>query len=388
MQNYNQKLHSLTSLRFLAAFLIILSHLDGLFGFPPSFSKSYPFHYSVSFFFILSGFILAYSYPQLDSSSAQKKFLIARLARIWPVHSLLFFIVCLLSGAGLMENEGETLSSFLNLFLMQAWVPSASTFFSYNAPSWSLSVEFFFYLCFPWLIHQLHKTWLFKGMAIFSCPFLMIIFCAYFQLPNYSLTYLGITNYGFLYIHPLIRLPEFFIGILGAFFLQKYKWLANFNLKKATFIESLALSLVALNLYFYSFIKQAFLRLIPFSLAHEAEIWLSSTGILTCFSFLFVILVFSLQQGLISKLLSFRLMVVLGEMSFSMYLIHQVLNRFYSYSIGDFEKISNKLKFGGYLSILLFFSYLLWKYIEHPLRNWLVKTSSYSSIKFNFNPKD
>jgi peptidoglycan/LPS O-acetylase OafA/YrhL len=373
MKSKRQKLNALTSLRFVAAALIVFSHFDGLFGFPASFSRSFYFHHGVSFFFILSGFILTYAYPSLNNWQEVKKFLITRMARIWPMHCLLFSIVGLLSLGGLIDNLGRVPSALVNILLVHGWVPSVNSFFSYNSPSWSISIEFFFYLCFPLLIHQLSTSWIGKALIIFSLPIPLLFICAYFQLPDYSPTYSGITNYGLLYINPLMRLPEFFIGILGAFLWENCKnSIENYH-RAGTALELSALTLLSLNISFYSTLQQWMASYVPQAIAHEFEIWIHATGILSCLSFLFIILVFTHQKGLISKFFSLPFSVLLGEISFSMYLIHQIFNRVYLSYASLFAGMPNQSKFVIYWILLLACSYFTWKFIEYPLRNLIVK---------------
>jgi peptidoglycan/LPS O-acetylase OafA/YrhL len=87
------KFDALTGLRFLAASLILVHHSTVLRIPIPLWS----FGHGVSLFFVLSGFILAYIYPRLDSGAEAKRFLILRVARIWPAHAatLLLTVVAL-----------------------------------------------------------------------------------------------------------------------------------------------------------------------------------------------------------------------------------------------------------------------------------------------------
>ena len=107
---------------------------------------------SVSFFFILSGFILFHTYHSaIESGSfSRKKFWSARFARVFPVY---VFALCLMAPlmfvacrAGIIPWSDAGRTSLLNLFLLQSWyIPDA---LSWNAPGWSLSVEAFFIVPF------------------------------------------------------------------------------------------------------------------------------------------------------------------------------------------------------------------------------------------------
>ena len=76
-----QKLDALTSLRFFAAAMIVLVHSNPVFG-AMGLAESLPLDQGVSFFFVLSGFILAYNYPVLVGEADILAFLKARIARI------------------------------------------------------------------------------------------------------------------------------------------------------------------------------------------------------------------------------------------------------------------------------------------------------------------
>ena len=109
----------------------------------------------VSLFFILSGFVLAWSY---NKNAGAKSFYLRRFARVYPLH---FFFYCvalmglLLFGVSNSAGDLNPLSALLNLVLLQAWVPSWEVIFSNNAVSWSLSCEAFFYLMTPFVLNRL-----------------------------------------------------------------------------------------------------------------------------------------------------------------------------------------------------------------------------------------
>src|SRR5947209_17256968 len=93
----NAPLPALTGLRFLAAVCILVHHSLGSFGFPNSFSFGPGLVGAVTFFFVLSGFILAYNHPDVSAPGDWKRFWLARWARIWPAHVavLIALVACL-----------------------------------------------------------------------------------------------------------------------------------------------------------------------------------------------------------------------------------------------------------------------------------------------------
>ena len=116
---------------------------------------------STSFFFLLSGFILAYLYWGEDGRlvSTRRQFWLRRAARIYPIH----WIVLLITLPGLISfkiGQGMPLSSLVpsaaaTVTLMQAWVPSWVPMWSW--PTWTISVLMFLYLIMPWLMKTLSR---------------------------------------------------------------------------------------------------------------------------------------------------------------------------------------------------------------------------------------
>jgi peptidoglycan/LPS O-acetylase OafA/YrhL len=150
--------HSLTALRGLAAWWVVLFHFDTyLLPYLPSWafylvSKGY---LAVDLFFCLSGFVIFFNYGNLNVSSAReiRVFYLKRFAKIYPLH---FFTICLyallvgmllLSHHGIPEQRFSGQGLLMNLFLVQDW--GGAQDLTWNVPSWSISAEFAAYLLFP-----------------------------------------------------------------------------------------------------------------------------------------------------------------------------------------------------------------------------------------------
>lgn len=150
----------LDALRFLAACLIVVFHYE-IFALKNDAGAGRHFggfDAAVDFFFILSGFVIAYSSAdQVSTLTSYAGFLRRRLARIYPLHLLTLAAALAMSkAAGLagvpLGDAGRYAVEKLpaNLFLVQAWgVHERLTF---NIVSWSISVEWFLYLVFPLLL--------------------------------------------------------------------------------------------------------------------------------------------------------------------------------------------------------------------------------------------
>ncbi|MFY9746538.1 MAG: acyltransferase, partial [Acidobacteriaceae bacterium] len=149
-----ERLPALTGLRAFAALNIVFFHFSNpkWFGpFAPVVDNGFT---SVSFFLLLSGFVLAYNY----SDKAQhgqlraRNFWVARLSRLYPI-----YLFALLISVGMLMDEWHARSHaqftwgvVLTPVLLQGWSPSLSTF--WNTPAWTMCTEAFFYLIFPLVI--------------------------------------------------------------------------------------------------------------------------------------------------------------------------------------------------------------------------------------------
>ena len=106
-----------------------------------------------------------------------------------------------------------------------------------NGVSWSLSTEFFFYLCFPWLIYRLAASWPFKLSLVAGLTCAIVVLANYYQLPS-GHQYSGVGSYALLYISPLSRLFEFVCGIVACTYYKSEKEkTAKLTLAGATLLE-------------------------------------------------------------------------------------------------------------------------------------------------------
>ena len=364
-------LKPLTTFRFFAALLVFLSHF--------SFFKEYDYlnwiyvrifeegYLGVTFFFVLSGFILTYNYHNKFNMLDQQgllKFFIARLARIYPLHLLTFFLaIPLLYKAFLESTVNTSVKAILNLLLLQGYVPIDSVYFSFNTVSWSLSNEIFFYVCLPFIIFILNRIRLksnklisvLAGVWLFSISFV-------FTFRDIEL------NHWLFYIFPLFRLSDFLIGVfLALLFLNPpVQRKANQSIMYYTLMEFIAIFSLIIAIYYFPYVHQS----LRYSVYYISFISL-------------IIYIFAFQKGLISKLLSNKLLLFLGEISFSFYMLHYLVIR-YSLHLQIINSSPIILAvFSFTVSILA--SVLVYTYYEVPLRN-KIKKSYY--LSFPFKHKD
>ncbi|MFF1544290.1 acyltransferase family protein [Streptomyces sp. NPDC058291] len=144
------RLPSLTGLRFWAALLVVLYHLSRQVGTVPGVSDAVWYGRSgVTFFFVLSGAVLAWTYD--GSGVAVRVFLWRRFARIWPM--LAVSVAASVAVWRLLMDQAVSLKAVAaTLLLVHAWFPQPVIFKGGNPAAWSLSDEGWFYLIFPVLL--------------------------------------------------------------------------------------------------------------------------------------------------------------------------------------------------------------------------------------------
>lgn len=307
---------ALTSLRFFAAFAIVLFHAWALHWLSPGFfGQACPWH-AVSFFFILSGFILQYNYRDVVDVLGPARLIGLRIARIWPLHVAAILCVALLLPVD-FEWAFHNLSPrmFVSaLVLLQSWDPHPLSYFAINSPAWSLSDELFFYACFPWLCVAARR---FPATLVgATLSGLALYLFAASLIPESHRVMPGLYA-----VFPIVRLPEF---VLGMVLCEVGRGIACFRGKTLlwTGLEAAALTFAAtLNMFV--------LTVHAWLVGHGWEglaAYYAEAG--TVPAFLLLILVFSMNSGLLSRLLSVSALVYLGEISFAVYMLHQPIERF------------------------------------------------------------
>lgn len=175
------RLPSLTGVRFIAAGLVFAFHAAFAYPFAaegPREKSQFLFaqggNAGVSFFFMLSGFVLAWAVRAGDTAP---KFWRRRFFKIYPNHLLTFLAAAVLFGwvigTGVQAKDGV-----LQLLLLQSWSTDLTVRISYNPVAWSLSCEALFYLAFPFLIKVINKvrperlwSWtLLSAVSVISIP--------------------------------------------------------------------------------------------------------------------------------------------------------------------------------------------------------------------------
>ena len=319
---------ALTSLRFFAALAIVVLHATNHGLLPAEWAQRVDLSQAVSFFFVLSGFVLGYAYG--DRPYSIRRFYRARWARVWPAAALSIVMVPLVLPPGLyLPPPGSSWSPGVVLLLalagLQSLVPIPVVFFGANAVTWSISTEAVFYVLFPWLQRQVQlRPWRVL-LLVLGIGLALAVLAIALRLPGFAADRLQQPVWeGLVYVNPLARLAEFLVGLLAARWylagvlqarLQQFAWPQR--LWVVTLLELLALAILAL--------APKLLQNSPWLAALAPPLQLVFLQWVYGLCFASLILVVALQAGLFSRLLTLKAFVSLGEISYGLYLYHQIV---------------------------------------------------------------
>ncbi len=347
---------SLTVIRFFAASYVALYHTFPFVPHDHAGTALERFFYlgftGVGLFFVLSGFILATVYPRLPNSRTRIRFWVARLARIYPMYilSVLLDVPRLLmfriAKFGVMAGSaGLAFTLTAHVAMLQSWWPSLG---GLNFPTWSLSTEAFFYFAFPFVIVPLSRL---KSIGPLLCALagtwvasliVPLIVAPTDPSPSSFVQHLIGRN-------PVLRLPDFVAGILLA---QLHRSLtasaADRRVWSAVLIAvgavAFAVALTLTNVFGF----------LPF---HNGLL-------MPVYCAVILGLALSPADSLVSTLFAKRLPILLGEASYSLYLLHMPLWLTFT----AFAPAPNMPQYTAYFVLLVVVSIAALKFIELPLR--------------------
>jgi len=325
---------SLQSLRFAFALMIFLHH--------SAFNLASFGAFPVSFFLILSGFVMMKGYGNRIDSISYDDFIKRRVLRIYPTHLLCLIIAIVVKF--IISAPIEWWKTLPCLFLLQAWIPDSSFYFAGNSVSWYLSVILFCYFMFPIFVKVVKKhLWTLWG------SFLLIYCVLVFVLPK---SY----QHAVLYINPFLRSFDFICGMTLYSLLGKTRLvnlttrIKTYSIRNKTILEVGAIVVP----FLFVFVSERFQSVTSYSI----NWWLPS---------LLLIMVFSTMDGdggLITKLLSRSPLVFLGSISFAFYMLHISVLWLNSYLTDSFFSLNFYLDGVIVLSILLILAYFVTYYFE------------------------
>lgn len=358
---------ALDSLRGIAAIGIVLWHYSNFYEiagpFDLPFSNTLAFFYKlgwtlVDFFFCLSGYVFfRFYFVRIKTKQIYiKEFLILRISRLYPLILLTLICAALLSYMLLLEKgkfyihkENDIFAFFANLFFLQSGFFSLHD--SFNAPSWSVGIEFWVYLAFFFLASNLKK-----GME-FACMLIALFFMA--ALNN------GI-NFGLIIFSAEFErgLSSFFLGGLTYFFIEKISTLKTKTQNYMGWTMMSVVIFICVLLHLRCSNNHS-----PYIDSIVSNEYLLITLILNPLLIISVCI-----SPNINKIIGIQPFKFLGEISYSIYLWHipiQLLIFWVVFSMNLSLKLESPIFFLGYFLIVLLTAYVSSRFIEIPLKNML-----------------
>jgi peptidoglycan/LPS O-acetylase OafA/YrhL len=333
------KIETLTSLRFFAAFAIVLYHLPALL---PSLYAGAAFSRlsaGVDFFFVLSGYVLGVTYGSRSNFSAGDYFR-RRFARIYPVYllTILWFALFFLNSWPIAAMDKFN-SGIAHLLLVHAFLAGPFFTLGFNAPGWTISCEAFFYAVFP-LIRR-------RGALVTALVALALFVLLYRTFkPALEAVYPSFFTY-----FPLMEAWKFAAGLALA-----QLWTPRrLEFGHATALEVGAVTLLAI------------------AVLHDHPLSGDIYSITLVAAVLAVIAVFACQSGALSRILLLPALVLLGEASYSLYLWHYMLMLMTRDLLptdpgGPLARLT---LLGTVVVPIVLVSVATYRWFELPLRNWI-----------------
>ena len=384
------KVNGLTGIRAIAAFWVLIVHSASVFylaqpaTFPDAMNPLIPAFANYGFlgvdiFFILSGFVISLTYfdwfsvdlPARKWLAHYVRYIIFRLARIYPALMFVFLIGSLLLFLYALPPENIPLRHWSVFFkslpsmLMLTYSVSLTSlsqflksYWCFNLPLWSISIEWVAYLFFPFLV--ILTATLCKKYLLFIALFLLFILQSYIYInpPVFGNSILNSLSFFIFGMPAIARISaDFFLGYFFYHLYQDMK-LYYINTIYIDVAAILAIATAVVLIYFF----------------HTIEVLiLIALGI-----FVFCV---ALNPPMIGKLLSNRIMVYLGNISYSIYLVHMlvlqvIINKmnqhhwFIDLSKSGFYKV---FAFILYVLIVVVIASLIYHLIEKPAQRWIRK---------------
>lgn len=353
------RIEQLTFTRYVAALTVVFFHY-GMTVFPVNVPgvgavlAAGPI--AVSYFYVLSGFIMAIAYyrpEQPQHAFAIRRYWWARIARIYPVYLL---ALLLMIAAKYRTSGGEPLTVMLSVSMLQAWIPGYPL--TLNSPGWSLSVEAFFYLCFPLLIVWMKRYPLMYLTLTAGLLWLFTQLGHIFLLNTPAYTPRGLLH-DFIFYNPLMHLNTFMMGVIAGAWLQT---------GRLTYLCAPALNTGGLLLVSSLIIV---LLIIRQTLIDVSGIALDYTNGLIAPLFLLFIVLLTLNTGKISQFLRHKWLVLLGEASFSLYILQKPLHGIYEKLMPASIDPHGALHVYLFVVLLTICALLSYWLFETPARRWL-----------------
>ena len=298
---------------------------------------------AVSFFYVLSGFIMAYLYySSFQNNQFQLfKFWKARFTRIYPAYFAA--LVCCFLLYTYWGNEIHLVDSILEFLCLQTW--NWGSFPGYNYPDWSISVEFFFYLVFPLIM---------KKFIVLSTTVITWVVLIFWLTSQCIYNVIDLDSQKIFEDFPLFHLSSFIIGLFGGVLFFRYNtFMIKINFFKL-FIALLLMSIILISIHFFFGMKE--------NIGLYAPI------------FLLLIIIFVVDRTFFSILFANRTANYLGEISYDIYIFQYPVYILSKIIAEKFQIKTESLFFlFSFVLLLILFSIFTHKFIDKKIRKLILE---------------
>ena len=341
--------------RFFAACVVGLFHFGQKTDFyphVPEIFKAGP--EMVTFFFVLSGFLLYFGYQHRELVSFRQYFT-KRAIRILP----LYYVAFLMSTV-LWAIAGKLFFSefIINLFCLQSWFVCP---ISYNFTSWFVSDLLFFYCLFPFILSFLKKNKPASAHLMAASLLLWLVTQGILIKLLNSPFYRGYPSYSndLLFYFPPPHFCSFFMGICGAYCVRAY----DLRERRGEFMSLLTTVLLLGGVAVMIQVLPKFTRSLGFMLPFYSSFYAPV--------FLAVILNITLSRNLLLRILSWSRFVFWGEVSYALYIIQAPMDELYKYLIPGIFKAQAEVKFFLFFVLLVSVSAMLTSWEKSVVRRFV-----------------
>lgn len=360
---------ALTGLRFFAAMAVVFFHyaaevsgFSGIPGWTQRLIGCGPI--ALCFFYILSGFVLANSHKDRaaeKNNPEAKAFWLNRFARLYPVYFLAFMLFMpmavqkyLIHPFPLSPQVAHKMffaGAALSPLMLQAWTSFSQ---AWNGPSWSLSVEAFFYFIFPFVVLRITRANPDRTLPIIGFAWLLSVFLVIAKMTGLISKpfYLAYILY-----NPLFWTPLFLLGIEILRFVERWR----------SFRPVIA-NCVAFSLSF------ALIAICAVTPAKYDDL-IVSVGLAPLLAV--IILIYTNNNSWLARLFSCKPIYRLGEVSYITYILQSPLWHYFTAvvhgrPVGRSPQGISPVYFIFFLILLLGVSFGVSSYIEKPLYRWIM----------------
>ncbi len=313
---------------------------------------------AVTFFFVLGGFVMSLGYKDkvIMTDFSYGQYLSRRCIKFYPLHWLCIFAI--MPFAFLSFGWMDIPKLFLNAVLLQTWIPIKEIYFSFNAVSWYLADTMFFAIVFPIVFKWISNTSS-KGRVALATALAVIYVIVALLIPEEK-------YHAVLYISPYMRLMDFVLGIYLALGYMKLR--ERPVRSKNRVISQIVVALLIVFLVLESCLLSETLTLF-------APVYWIPVALLILIASL------SEQIGGGREWLLNRWLQCVGEMSFIIFMVHQIILRYTTVVFDKILHLENEIVYVVFtLAMTVIVSIVVDKYILKPITQWLTKRIQPSMI--------